>query len=174
MTKRIVGLLMLSMMLLASCGGEKSKNDTPAKAVKQKKEVKQDVKEEPASETASADLKPSQRVDLENKGIGPIKSITLDAEIDQEMVTKGADIFKRMCTACHRANKKFIGPSPQNILERRTPEWVMNMTLNPEEMLKKDPLAKELLVEFNGSPMANQNLSEEDARAILEYFRTLK
>ena len=90
------------------------------------------------------------------------------------MVTKGADVFKRMCTACHKPNKKFIGPSPQNILERRTPEWVMNMILNPEEMIQKDPLAKELLVEFNGSPMANQNLSEEDARAVLEYFRTLK
>lgn len=38
----------------------------------------------------------------------------------------------------------------------------------------KDPLAKELLIEFNGSPMANQNLSQEDARAVLEYFRTLK
>ena len=34
----------------------------------------------------------------------------------------------------------------------RTPEWIMNMILNPTEMVEKDPLAKELLVEFNGSP----------------------
>ena len=26
---------------------------------------------------------------------------------------------------------------------------------------------------FNGSPMANQNLTEAEARAVLEYFRTL-
>ena len=90
------------------------------------------------------------------------------------MAAKGADIFKKMCTACHKPNKKFIGPAPLGILERRTPEWVMNMILNPEVMLEKDPLAKELLVEFNGSPMANQNLSEEEARSVLEYFRTLK
>lgn len=174
MTRKIVGLLIVSILLLASCGGDKSKKDAQVKPVEQNKEVKQEVKETSTSETASADLKASQKIDLKNKGIGPIKSLTLDAAINQEMVTKGADVFKRMCTACHRANKKFVGPSPQNILERRTPEWVMNMMLNPEEMLKKDPLAKELLIEFNGSPMANQNLSEEDARAVLEYFRTLK
>ena len=84
------------------------------------------------------------------------------------------DVFKKMCTACHRADKKFIGPAPTGLLDRRSPEWVMNMILNPEEMVQKDALAKELLIEFNGSPMANQNLSEEDARAVLEYFRTLK
>jgi cytochrome c len=39
--------------------------------------------------------------------------------------------------------------------------------------VKEDPIAKKLLVEYNMSPMANQNLSEADARAVLEYFRTL-
>ena len=172
MTRKIIGLLALSVMLLASCGGDKSKKDAP---VEQKKEVKkEEVKETTTSETATADLKPSQKIDLKNKGVGLIKSVTLDPTINQEMVAKGADIFKKNCTACHRANKKFIGPSPQNILERRSPEWVMNMILDPEKMIKEDPLARELLIEFNGSPMANQNLTEEDVRAVLEYFRTLK
>jgi hypothetical protein len=49
----------------------------------------------------------------------------------------------------------------------------MNMILDPEDMIQKDPLAKALLIEFNGSPMANQNLTEEEARQVLEYFRTL-
>jgi cytochrome c len=40
-------------------------------------------------------------------------------------------------------------------------------------MLKDDPLAKDLFMEFNGSPMSNMNLTEEQARAVLEYFRTL-
>lgn len=171
MTKKVLAVLTLLIVLMASCGGDKSKKETPIKTTEQK-EVK---KEEPKVEIASTEeVKASKKIDLQNKGVGPIKSLNLDAEINQEMVTKGADVFKRMCTACHKPNKKFIGPSPQNILERRTPEWVMNMILNPEEMIQKDPLAKELLVEFNGSPMANQNLSEEDARAVLEYFRTLK
>jgi len=90
------------------------------------------------------------------------------------MATHGAEVYKKMCMACHRPNKKFIGPAPQGIMERRTPEWIMNMILDPEGMVSNDPLAKELLIEFNGSPMANQSLTEEETRAILEYFRTLK
>jgi len=46
----------------------------------------------------------------------------------------------------------------------------MNMILNPDVMLAEDEAAKELLAEYI-APMANQNINEEDARAILEYFR---
>ena len=175
MTKKKTGILIVALILLVSCGGDKSKKDTPTKATQQKEVKKEEVKEAaPKAESTSAELKASKRIDLTTKGVGPIKSLKLDSEINQEMVAKGADIFKTKCTACHKPNKKFIGPSPQNILERRTPEWVMNMILDPEKMIKEDALAKELLIEFNGSPMANQNLTEEDARAVLEYFRTLK
>jgi len=45
--------------------------------------------------------------------------------------------------------------------------------LNPTEMLKEDPIAKALLKEYNNILMINQNLSEEEARAIAEYLRTL-
>ena len=112
-------------------------------------------------------------VDLTNKGIGPIKSLELPAEIDNAMAAKGMEVYKTKCMACHKPDKKFIGPAPIGIMERRTPEWIMNMILNPEEMTQKDPLAVALMAEFNGSPMANQHLTEEEARQVLEYFRTL-
>ena len=89
------------------------------------------------------------------------------------MVKLGSEVYEAKCTACHKEEEKFIGPPPKDILKRRTPEWVMNMILNPEEMIQKDPIARKLLMESNGAPMANQNLTEEEARAILEYFRTL-
>jgi hypothetical protein len=41
-------------------------------------------------------------------------------------------------------------------------------------MVEKNPIARKLLIAHNGSPMANQNLTEEQARAVVEYFRTLK
>lgn len=158
-------LTLFIAVVLVSCGGKEEKKKDVIIYEKQPVEVVEEV-----AETVPA----SKRVDLANKGVGPIKSVDLAAEIDQSLAAHGADVFKQMCTACHRPDKKFIGPSPAGILERRTPEWVMNMILNPNEMVQNDPLAKELLIEFNGSPMANQNLSEEDARAVLEYFRTLK
>ncbi len=110
---------------------------------------------------------------MDNIGVGPIKKAITLAELDREMAEKGREIYKAKCTACHKENKKFIGPSPKGIMERRNPTWIMNMILDPERMVKEDPIAKKLLMEYNGSPMANQSLTEEEARSVLEYFRTL-
>ncbi len=160
-------VLILSLMLFA-CGGKEEKKSDGFSIERQKTTTPTPDPEPPVS-----DVKPSERIDLTNKGVGPITSVTLNEEIDQAMAAQGKEVYDRLCLACHRIGKKFIGPAPNGILERRTPEWVMNMILNPELMVKEDPLAKELLVEFNGSPMANQSLTEEEARAVLEYFRTL-
>jgi len=110
---------------------------------------------------------------MDNKGVGPIKSIEL-GEFDQAMADQGKEVYETMCTLCHKPDEKFIGPTPKGILSRRSPEWIMNMILAPEVMVVEDPVAKALLVEFNGVPMANQNLTEEQARQVLEYFRTLE
>lgn len=151
--------LIISMVLilsLASCGG----GDKP------KKEGSGELS--PAKEVKS-EASPSDP--MSNKGIGPVTSVTL-GEIDQAMVAEGETVFKAKCTACHKISKKFIGPALKGVTQRRSPEWIMNMTMNPEEMIKKDPIAIQLLAEANGAPMANQNLTEEEARALLEYFRT--
>jgi len=131
-------------------------------------------KEEPGygvqKETPKAETSTDFRL---NKGIGPVTSVTLEAEVDQKLAEEGKTIYANMCMACHKPDQKFIGPAPKGIFERRSPEWIMNMILNPEQMIKEDPIAKKLLMEFNGAPMANQNLTESQARAVLEYFRTL-
>jgi len=119
-------------------------------------------------------VKASKTIDLENKGIGPIESVVLEEAIDAEMARRGEALYGQKCNACHKVGSTFIGPPPNGILERRTPEWVMNMILNTEEMLRKDPLAKALFMEFDGQLMTNQNVTEEEARAMLEYFRTLE
>ncbi len=112
-------------------------------------------------------------VDMENKGVGPIRSISLPEGIDADLVDQGKKLYQKYCSACHKPTQRFVGPAPKGILDRRSPEWIMNMILAPDKMIKEDPVAKQLLMEYNGSPMANQGLSEEEARAILEYFRTL-
>ncbi len=110
---------------------------------------------------------------LDNKGIGPIKSVTFDEKINQDLADKGAQLFKSKCVACHKATQKFIGPPMVGIYEKRSPEWVMNMIMNPDEMLKKDPVAIALLKEYNNTIMLDQNISEDEARAMAEWFRTL-
>jgi mono/diheme cytochrome c family protein len=161
-------LAAIAIVTLISCGGKEEKKKDGIQ-IGQKPAATETQKEEPAvSET-----KPSETIDLTNKGVGPIKSVELGATVDQAMAAKGMEVYKTKCMACHKVDKKFIGPAPTGILERRTPEWIMNMILDPEGMTQNDPLAKALLVEFNGSPMANQHLTEEEARQVLEYFRTL-
>ncbi len=122
---------------------------------------------------APKEVQASKTIDLQNKGIGPIDSVSIDEDIDVELARLGEEIYTEKCIACHKVGSTFIGPPPNGILKRRTPEWVMNMILNPEEMLQNDPLAKALFMEFNGQLMTNQQLTVEEARAILEFFRTL-
>jgi mono/diheme cytochrome c family protein len=105
-------------------------------------------------------------------GIGPITSLEL-GDIDPALAAEGQAVFELKCSACHKTDKRYVGPALGDVLARRTPEFVMNMILNPEGMLAEHPEAKKLLAEYM-TPMANQNLTEEEARAIVEYFRTLE
>ena len=154
-------------LLLLSCGEKEEKKD--GFSVDRSKATEKATEAEPAADAVPA----SRRITLDDKGVGEIKNITLAPEIDTEMATAGAALYKTNCTACHKVDKRFIGPSPKGILERRSPEWIMNMILDPKLMTEEDQCAKDLLVEFNGAAMANQNLTVEESRSILEYFRTL-
>ena len=147
--------LFLIAGVIASCGGE-----TP-------KEAKTEVAEAPVEETV---VEEATSGDAMSKGVGPITSVTL-GEIDDALVEKGKEVYKANCTACHKMGKRVVGPALAGVTERRSPEWIMNMIMNPEEMVEKDPTAKALLAEYL-APMANQNITEEEARAILEFFRT--
>tara|TARA_R110001583_G_scaffold83631_2_gene220682 strand:+ start:4848 stop:5321 length:474 start_codon:yes stop_codon:yes gene_type:complete len=144
-------VLSLVVAFISSCGSDAKKEEKSSTPVEVKKEV---INVDP----------------MEDKGIGPVTSITL-AEIDQTMAAEGKVVFKAKCSACHKISKRFVGPGIAGVTERRTPEWIMNMILNPEVMVAENPIAKQLLAEYL-APMANQNLTEREARLILEYFRT--
>ena len=49
----------------------------------------------------------------------------------------------------------------------------MNMISDPEKLVKEDSMAKEHLTRYLAH-LANQSLNEDEARKILEYFRTLE
>ncbi|MBL4746915.1 MAG: cytochrome c [Flavobacteriaceae bacterium] len=106
-----------------------------------------------------------------DKGIGPIKELEL-APLNSIMVRDGETVFRAKCSACHRIGQRFIGPDVTGLLDRRTPEWIMNMILNPEQMIQENVQARKLLMEY-GAPMGNQSLTEGQARLVLEYFRSI-
>ncbi|HMV43326.1 MAG TPA: cytochrome c [Leptospiraceae bacterium] len=121
-------------------------------------------------EGETADSNPSSQSD-DNKGIGPIKKVDL-GDIDSAKATKGKQHFETKCSACHKFEEKVVGPPLSGITKRRTPEWIMNMILNPVEMTQKDPTAMELYSTYLVQ-MTFQNVTEDETREILEYFRQM-
>ena len=155
-------LILFSILILMSCGS----NDKKKKGFEYNRTQKE-IKKNKTSETNDVPI------DLNNKGIGPIKELVFDDAVNKTMADEGKKAFTLKCTACHMAERKLIGPAMKGIYERRSPEWVINLLLNPTQMLKEDPIAIALLKKYNNILMLNQNLTQEEARAISEYLRTL-
>lgn len=106
-----------------------------------------------------------------NKGIGQIKEIKLDP-INASLAEKGKSLFEQKCVACHKFDMKLIGPPLKGVTNRRTPEWIMNMMLNPVEMTQTDTIAKSVF-EVMKVQMVTQDLTQDDVRSILEYLREM-
>ena len=142
------GLLVLLLLGVAACGGADTPPDTAAPAAGQD------------------GLSQAQ---LEN-GIGPITKVDLPTALDAAKVAQGEEIFTTKCAVCHKLTERFTAPPLGDVLSHRTPAFILNMMLNPDEMVQKHPEVKALLAEYF-VPMPNQNLTEDEARAVLEYLR---
>ena len=153
-------ILFFLTIVLISCGQEKKPEKK--KATFGQASVATSQKDESTSS--------SSQVDLTNQGIGPVKDLVF-SDIDNDVVQLGKQLYDQKCTACHKFDKRYIGPSLDGLYERRSPSWVMNIMLNPIEMVKKDTVAMQLLEEYNNVIMYNQNLTYDEARAIAEYLR---
>lgn len=105
------------------------------------------------------------------KGIGEVKHVELTDPLNAEMIAQGKSIYEMKCSACHRlTEKRVVGPGWAGITNRRTPEWIMNMTTNVDIMLDEDPEARKLLEECLVR-MPNQGVSTDEARSLVEFMR---
>lgn len=89
---------------------------------------------------------------------------------------KGEAIFDSQCAACHRMNRKLVGPALENITKRHNKEWVMNFIIDNQDLIKKkDSAALAIWLEYNKSPMPNfKHLTEEELQNLyyyLEHYR---
>ena len=151
--KSVLGLLGLSFMAVlvtAGCGGRHQERE-------------EGEKEAPPDQLSA--------FELEN-GIGPVKEKIALGALDPALAGKGKAVFETKCSMCHKMDTTYVGPSLGEVTGRRTPAYIMNMILNPQEMVERHPIAKQLLAE-RMTFMANQGLTVEEARAVLEYLRTL-
>ena len=108
-----------------------------------------------------------------NRGEGKwtAENVNLGASLDAAMAEEGLKIREVKCASCHKVtNEKLVGPGWKGVTQRRRPEWIMNFITNPDPMISKDPVVQAQL-ELCLVRMPNQNLSDTEARAILEFMR---
>lgn len=104
-------------------------------------------------------------------GIGPITDVVVLGEVDPSQVEAGEAVFIAKCSACHKLDERYVGPPIGDVTTQRSATYIMNMILNPKEMYERHPEAKALLAEYL-SFMPDQNVTPEEARAVVEYLRT--
>ena len=106
-----------------------------------------------------------------HRGEGKFKKVDLAANLDAAMAANGEKVSSVKCNGCHKlTDEKLVGPGWKGVTSRHSPEWIMNFITNTDAMLDKDPKAQAQL-EICLVRMPNQNLADEDARALLEFMR---
>jgi cytochrome c551/c552 len=151
--KKLLFVSGLSLIFIA-CGGGEEKKSEPAAAA--------------ATEPAAAAPAPGGDA---NKGFGKFTKVEIGATLDVKMAEAGQTIYDVKCMSCHKlTEERLVGPGWKGVTSRRAPEWIMNFATNVDEMLAKDPQAQAQL-EICLVRMPNQNLTDDDARHILEFMR---
>jgi nitrite reductase (NO-forming) len=88
-----------------------------------------------------------------------------------ERAVRGKLSFESKCLACHSiAGGDKLGPDLYQVTQRRDDAWFARWMKDPEGMVKNDPIGRQLLGKFK-VPMPNQNVSDEEIREYLAYFK---
>ncbi|CAN5124147.1 hypothetical protein BH09BAC5_BH09BAC5_22420 [soil metagenome] len=142
-----------AISMFIACGGDATKTD-------------------PANPTVATDENKTADANTNDpKGSGKFTTVELTHPLDQKMIATGQKVYDVKCSSCHKlTDEKLVGPGWKGVTTRRKPEWIMNFATNTDEMLSKDAEAMSMLEECLVR-MPNQNLSDEEARAVLEFMR---
>ena len=108
-----------------------------------------------------------------DKGIGPFQNVQL-SPLDKEKAKSGLVIFTNKCALCHEIDMNKVGPPLRNAVKNFSPEFMLNMMVNPLEMQKSNATTKELMKKFNNVPMPDQKVTQQDALNIYEYLRSIQ
>jgi mono/diheme cytochrome c family protein len=152
MKRPSVALLVVLCVGIVACG--KKTNDRVSKSA-----VPSDSTSAGADENAVSS----------GRGTGPVFHVD-DASLDASRAVEGKQLFENNCSRCHRLDVRFIGPPLDGVTRRREPEWILNQILDPEVMINKDKIAKQMLGAYN-APMANRHVTRDQAESIYVYLR---
>ena len=94
--------------------------------------------------------------------------------VNAALAGKGKTLFtSKGCVTCHAFGRKVVGPDLKGIANDRTAEWITQQIMHPEVMIKSDPISMQLLAQYK-VPMTNQNVTDDEAKALVEYIKQNK
>ncbi len=84
----------------------------------------------------------------------------------------GEAVFQQKCAACHTiGGGKLVGPDLKGATERRDAAWLRRFIADPTKMLASgDPIASQLLEEYNNVPMPNVGLTPQEVEDLIAYL----
>lgn len=152
----ILPISLTALLFFASCGGDSGSKTAAGSGTTE--EPKSMIEDPPTYDP--------------NRGEGKFNADNVKiGAIDDALAAKGEAIAGTKCTSCHKTSEeKLVGPGWKGVTQRRTPHWIMNFITNPDPMIDKDP-AVQAQLELCLVRMPNQNLSDDDARMVVEYLR---
>ncbi|MBX7182120.1 MAG: cytochrome c [Bacteroidia bacterium] len=106
-----------------------------------------------------------------NRGVGKFTDVQVSDKLDGKLADEGQKVYDVKCSSCHKlSGEKLVGPGWEGVTKRFSAAWIMNFITNTDEMLNKDPKAQAQL-EICLVRMPNQNLSDQEAKALYEFMR---
>ena len=91
--------------------------------------------------------------------------------VDEALAEQGEKLFREKgCSACHAFGVRMSGPDLKGVSMRRTAEWMEHQILEPEVMVKEDPISRGLFAQY-ALQMTNQHLTPAEAKAVIEYLK---
>ena len=86
-------------------------------------------------------------------------------------IQKGKSLFNSQCAACHKLNRKLVGPALRGVSAKYEKDWLYSWIKNSAALIKSgDEQAVAIYEEYNKVAMnAFPNLSNEDIDNILAY-----
>ena len=86
--------------------------------------------------------------------------------------TKGKELFKTHCAACHNMERKMVGPALKDIVERQGKDWTKKWIYNNNALRDSgDAYAIQIWEEYNKAAMPGyQFLKDEELNNIVEYL----
>ena len=151
----LAAFVIASTVFISACGGG---------------EPKSEEKSTDATSTEQPAEQPGTGTEVHGTEVKP-GDVKLETPLNAEWVTAGKGIYDMKCQSCHKlSDERVVGPGWAGVTKRREPHWIMNMITNVDMMLEKDPEAQKLLEQCLVR-MPNQNISQDDARKILEFMR---